>query len=83
MYNTGVCEKTLLLCQRLPCSPAAETDSVFLFRLTFPRIFLSVGVFFSETGIFAPYPEETLFPRTPVARARQVFGEDPKKNMFK
>ena len=53
--TTGVCEKTLLLCQTLPCNPAAETalqtliwcsENIFSRGLSFPE-----ECIFSDAGI--------------------------------
>ena len=51
--DTGVCEKTFLFCDPLPCNPAAETAAphLVLWKLAFQCIFFSGGVFlFADTG---------------------------------
>ena len=52
-FHTGVCEKTVLFCELLPCNPAAETA----FR---PLILC----FSSKCSQGSPYPEEWFFQTT-------------------
>ena len=60
LYNTGVCEQTFLLQERLPCEPSAETAFrpliVALWKLVFPQVAFSGGVSFSQTPVWLYSP---------------------------